>query len=456
MKFLAEEGDLNIATGKNVGGRVRLFLKNVTIRDVLDIVALTYELAYVVQNGIIHVMTEADYQRLFGASFADQRQIRRLQLKHGDPTNVAALLGNMKSAVGRVIADAKTRTIVLIDVPEKLEQMVAAAEGMDKATQMETQVFELRYAKAEEVAPEVEKVITPEIGAVRLDKRSNTLVVTDLLPNMPEVKRVIEAFDRKTREVIIEAMIIEVRLDDKFQYGINWEKIFKGFKDLTIEGTFPITPALSTSGKLTVGTLAKDNFTTVIEFLETVGTSKVLSKPRIAVIENEEASILVGTREAFVTSVATQSQASTTTSEDITFIDVGVQLKVTPSINQDGYVTMKIKPEVSSVSSTLTTALGNQIPIVATSTAETTVMVKDGTTIVIAGLMSEGTTEKTEKIPLLGDLPFIGSAFKGWHETVAKTELVFFLTPTIISGRESVTGVASLFEKKKDEEKSRN
>jgi len=378
MKFLGEEGDLNIATGKNVGGRVRLFLKSVTIRDVLDIVALTYELAYVVQNGIIHVMTEADYQRLFGASFADQRQIKRLQLKHADPASVAALLGNMKSSVGRVIADATTRTIVLIDVPEKLEHMVAAAEAMDQATRMETQVFELRYAKAEEVAPEVEKVITPNLGAVRLDKRSNTLVVTDLPSNMLEVKKVIKAFDRKTREVIIEAMIIEVRLDDKFQYGINWERVFKGFKNLTIEGTFPIAPALSTSGKLTIGTLSNDNFTQVIEFLETVGASNVLSKPVIAVIENEEASILVGTREAFVTSVATQSQASTTTSEDITFIDVGVQLKVTPSINQDGYVTMKIKPEVSSVSRTLTTALGNEIPIVATSTAETTVMVNAG------------------------------------------------------------------------------
>ncbi len=105
---------------------------------------------------------------------------------------------------------------------------------------------------------------------------------------------------------------------------------------------------------------------------------------------------------------------------------------------------------------TLTTALGNQIPIVATSTAETTVMVKDGTTIVIAGLMSEETTENTRKIPLLADIPFIGSAFKGYDETVIKTELVFFLTPTIISGRDSVTGVASLFEKKKDEEKSKN
>ncbi|MFB3062956.1 MAG: AMIN domain-containing protein, partial [Candidatus Binatia bacterium] len=141
MKFLAEEGELNIVTGKNVGGRVSLSLKDVSIRDVLDIISLSYELSYVVQNGIIHVMTEADYQRLFGSSFADQRQVRRLQLQHAVPTSVAALLGNLKSTVGRVIADVQTRTIVLIDVPEKLEPMIEAAKSMDRATELQTQVF---------------------------------------------------------------------------------------------------------------------------------------------------------------------------------------------------------------------------------------------------------------------------------------------------------------------------
>lgn len=456
MKFLAGEGDLNIATGKNVGGRVRLFLKDVTIRDVLDIIALTYELAYVVQNNIIHVMTEADYQRLFGASFADQRQIKRLQLKYGDPTSVAALLGNMKSEVGRVIADAQTRTIVLIDVPEKLEQMVAAAESMDRATRMHTEVYELRYGKAEDVAAEVEKVITPQIGTVRLDKRTNTLVVNDLLPNMPEVKRVIEAFDRKTREVIIEAMILQVRLDDEFQAGVDWERLFKDIKELNLKGTFPISPALSTSGKLTVGTLATDNFTVVLEALQAVGTSNVLSKPRIAVVENEEAQILVGTREALVTSKVTQTQQADTTSEEITFVDVGVQLKVIPSINQDGYVTMKIKPGVSSVTRTLTTASGNQIPIVETSSAETTVLVKDGTTIVITGLMKDETVETTKKIPFLGDIPILGLVFQSRYESVVKTELVFFITPTIFSGRESVAGGAFLFGKEKNEENNKD
>jgi len=456
MKFLAEEGDLNIATGKNVGGRVRLFLKSVTIRDVLDIVALTYELAYVVQNGIIHVMTEADYQRLFGASFADQRQIRRLQLKHGDPTSVAALLGNMKSAVGRVIADAKTRTIVLIDVPEKLEQMVATAESMDKATQMQTEVFELRYAKAEEIAPEVEKVITPEIGAVRLDKRTNTLVVTDLLPKMPEVRKVISAFDRKTREVLIEAMILEVTLNDKYQVGVDWEKLFKSLKNLDFKSTFPILPAVATSGKLTVGVLEKNKFSLAIEALQTVGATNILSKPQILVVENQEAIIHVGTKEPFVSSALTQTQQAATTAEEITFIDVGVTLKVTPSINQDGFVTMKIRPEVSSVTETLTTASGNVIPIVAISEAETTVMVKDGTTIVIAGLIQDETKENTQKVPFLGDIPILKYAFQNWHESVDKKELVIFLTPTIISGQESVAGVSALFEKKKDKEKSKN
>ena len=451
MKFLAEKGDLNIVTGKNVGGRVTLSLKDVTIQGALDIIALTHELAYVLQIPIIHVMTDADYQRLFGSSFADQRQVKRLQLQYADATNVAAVLGNMKSAIGRVIADAQTRTIVLIDVPEKLAQMVEVVESMDRATELQTQVFELQYGKAEDVKAEVDKVLTPKLGAVSLDKRTNTLVVTDLPPKVQEIRQVIHAFDRKTREVIIEAKIIEVRLDDEFRMGVDWEALFSNLKDLTLKTTLPITPPLASSAKLIVGSLAKDKFTAVIEFLQTVGRVNILSTPQIAVVENEEATILVGTREAFVTSVVTQTANAATTAEDLTFIDVGIQLKVTPSINRDGFVTMKIKPEVSSVTRTLTTALGNEVPIVETSTAETTVMVKDGITIVIAGLMKNETIENEKKVPILGDIPILGLAFRSKQEKVTKTELIFFLTPTIISGHESVGGVGSAFGKKEGE-----
>ena len=453
MKFLAVQGGLNIVTGKNVGGRVTLSLKDVSIRDVHDIIALSYELAYVVQNGVVHLMTEADYKRLFGSSFADQRRVKTLQLRYADAANVAAVLGNIKSSVGRVIADVKTRTVVLIDVPEMLEKMAAAAEGMDQATELHTQVFELGYGNAEEVKAEVEKALTPDLGAVRFDKRTNTLIATDRISQMNEIRQVIKAFDRKTREVIIEAKIIQVRLDDQFQMGVNWEALFENLKDLRIKQTFPIVPPLASSLDLTLGTLADDGFTAVINLLQSVGTTNILSAPQIAVVENQEATILVGTREAFITSVVTQTQQAATTAEEITFIDVGVQLKVTPSINADGFVTMKIKPEVSSVTRTLTTAAGNAIPIVETSTAETTVMVQDGITILIGGLMKDELVETVKKIPVLGDVPYLGSLFRSRDEKVVKSELVIFLTPKIISGKDSVAGVASADRNRVNKEK---
>jgi type II secretory pathway component GspD/PulD (secretin) len=331
--------------------------------------------------------------------------------------------------------------------------MVAAAQSMDQAGQLQTQVFELRYAKAADVKVEVEKVLTPKLGAVRFDKRTNTLVVTDLVPQIREAQQVIDAFDRKTREVIIESKIIQVRLDDRFQMGVDWEVLFRKLSDLNVRQVFPVIPPLSLSSRLIIGSLAKDKFRAVVELLQTVGKTNILSTPQIAVVENEEAKILVGTREAYITSSITQTTGAATTAEQVTFVDVGLQLKVTPTINREGFVTMKIKPEVSSVARLLTTASGNQIPIIETSTAETTVMVKDGVTIVIAGLMKDETFTEERKLPILGDIPILGMAFRVRENRVSKTELIFFLTPSIISGKEAVAGVGHPLEKVEGEGK---
>jgi type II secretory pathway component GspD/PulD (secretin) len=451
LKFLAEQGDFNVVPGKNVGGRVTLAVKNLTIQDALDIIALTNELAYVVQNRVVHVMTEADYQRLYGAAFADQREVKTLHLQFADAAAVAAVLGNVKSAVGRVVADPQTRTIILIDVPEKVGQMLTAAEGMDRAAQLETHAFALRYGKAADIKAEVEKALTPKLGAIRVDKRTNTLVVTDLGPQLQEIQKVISAFDRKTREVVIQARILEVRLDDRLAMGVNWEAVFKALVDVQVRTVFPVTPALTSSGKVTFGTFSANSFRDVVELLQTVGKTNVLSTPQIAVVENEEAKILVGTREAYVTSAVTSTAVANTTAEQVTFIDVGLQLKVLATVNEDGFVSMKIKPEVSSVTRQLTTAAGNVIPIVDTSSAETTVMVKDGTTLVIAGLIKDEKIGAEKKVPILGDIPVLGALFRSREDRAAKTELVFFLTPMIISGGESVGGTGPGL--RKEEEK---
>ena len=120
--------------------------------------------------------------------------------------------------------------------------------------------------------------------------------------------------------------------------------------------------------------------------------------------------------------------------ESVNFIDVGVKLYVTPPIHDDDYITMKIKPEVSSVTRFVTTGNNNTIPVVETSQAETTVMVKNGVTIVIGGLIKDEKIDSVNKIPILGDLPILGAAFRNKNQLLRKTELVIFLTPQIISG----------------------
>jgi general secretion pathway protein D len=163
--------------------------------------------------------------------------------------------------------------------------------------------------------------------------------------------------------------------------------------------------------------------------------TNILSSPRITALNNEEAKILVGSTEPYVTTTTTTpATGAVTTAESVNFIDVGVKLFVTPVIHDDDYITMKIKPEVSSVTRFVTTGNKNTIPVVETSEAETTVMVKNGVTIVIGGLIKDEKIASVSKVPILGDIPLIGLAFKNTDEILRKTELVIFLTPQIISG----------------------
>ena len=167
-----------------------------------------------------------------------------------------------------------------------------------------------------------------------------------------------------------------------------------------------------------------------------------LSKASIilAVLNNEEARIHVGRREVYVTTTTTTGQSTQTTAEEVTFIDVGIQLAVTPTINDDGYITMKIKPEISSVVDEYTTPTNNVIPIIDTSMAESTVVVRNASTIIIGGLRRNDKTTSHQGIPFLMDIPVIGEAFKGRNDDLESTELLILITPVISGGDDLITG----------------
>jgi Flp pilus assembly secretin CpaC len=216
---------------------------------------------------------------------------------------------------------------------------------------------------------------------------------------------------------------------------------------LNLTGTFPVASSFTPSPLLTadylkmvVGTLATDKYTATINLLQTYGDTKILSRPRLSVVSNTEAKILVGSREAYVTQSQSQATSTTVTSESVSFIDVGVKINVVPTINKDGFITMKIKPEVSSVRETLTTALGSKVPIVETSEAETVVKVKDGQMIMIAGLIKDDKRNDKSGIPILCNLPLLGTLFSTTSTLKKRTELVIFIRPRIISGVGMIPG----------------
>jgi len=178
-----------------------------------------------------------------------------------------------------------------------------------------------------------------------------------------------------------------------------------------------------------------------VKALQEFGETRNLSSPSIAVINGEEAKIHIGRTEAYVTTTLATGSTTSSTAAQVTFLDVGVQLIVTPIINDDGFITMKIKPEVSSVDDHLTYQIAadvnNSVPLIARTTAETTVMVKDGNTIIIGGMRKDEKIKTVDKFPVLGDIPVLGMAFRKNSEQLEKDEIVVFITPRIISGEKN-------------------
>ena len=433
LKLISKKTGLNIVAGRNVKGTVTIYLKDIEAMEALRIILESHEMAFTEEGGILKVMMAKDYESAYGRKFGDKTKIKIVQLKATQASQALSFVNEIKSSIGKVIADDKSNTLILIDIPENIEQMIRLINEID--VKIETEVFVLSYAKAEEISEKIREALTPNVGSMKFDQRSNKVVVADTPQRIEEIKKMIEAFDEKLREVLIEARILQIVLSDQFKMGVDWEAIVSNFHRLNLKSDFDVLSSAEKRGQVSIGTLSADDYTVLIEALDTVGTTNTLSNPRITALNNEEARILVGSTQPYVTTTTTTPAAgATTTAESVNFIEVGVKLYVTPTIHRDDFITMKIRPEVSSVTEFLTTSNNNTIPIVDTSEAETTVLVKDGVTIVIGGLIKDETIESVKKVPLLGDIPFLGAVFRNRDHLIRKTELVIFLTPHIISG----------------------
>ncbi|MGE5197878.1 MAG: secretin N-terminal domain-containing protein, partial [Deltaproteobacteria bacterium] len=248
LKFLATKANLNIIPTKEVSGRITLMVQNVSLGDVFDIMLRSNSLAYDKQGEIYNVMTEKEYKARYGKNFSDIREVKLFNLKYAIPDQAFTLLDTLKSEIGKVILDAESGTILAIDTPKKLQDMQEALSLMDQKSII--RVFDLKYARAKDIEEQLKSQLDiKKVGSIKSDERTNQVVVQTLPQRMEEIAGLILSLDKKTREILIDAKIIQVKLSNALSSGVQWEGLFNLGKQfgMTYLGSYPFSAVQGTA-----------------------------------------------------------------------------------------------------------------------------------------------------------------------------------------------------------------
>ncbi|RMH76071.1 MAG: hypothetical protein D6681_21820 [Calditrichaeota bacterium] len=499
LKTLAAQGGINIVTSKGVQGTVTVFVDSITVMDAIELVVEMQGLAYYQEHGVVKVVTQEEYQNRFGRPFKDRMQTRVIPLRYASAEEVVKSLFPLKSRGGNLIAEQRSNSVIVVDlpavlrdmervirtldipletatfaldhvavqnieeivktmvspgakvkidpesnllvvmdVPERVQRVAEFVREADQPSEAVLEIFTLQYADAEAVAARLQDELSPGVGYAVADPKTNKIFVKDLPDHLPYIRQLVEVLDQRTQEVLIEAKIIQIALNDEHKLGVNWNVITEELEGTIDAGTnFRVLSDGDTGGRIKALGLMSGSYTIngLIEALQTVGKTELLSNPRITCVDGEEAHILVGSTVPYKTIDTRESQGVISTFEKVVTVEVGVKLNVTPMINEDGFITMKIRPEVSNV-----TGFVDNVPVIEKSESETTVIVKDGVTIIIGGLIKDQKIKTENRIPILGSIPILGFPFRSKSITNTKTELVILLRPQIITGDVDFSG----------------
>jgi general secretion pathway protein D len=288
-------------------------------------------------------------------------------------------------------------------------------------------------------------------GQIQADPATNALIITASEPQYRQLRSVIDKLDQRRAQVFVESLIAEVSADKAAEFGVQWmsgtgtngSTVGLLGTNFTVGGTnlFSLaagaaagTPTPSTgfnialgqqrNGVLALGALAR--------FLQTSGDANVLSTPNLLTLDNEEAKIVIGQNVPFVTGQYTANNSSSGAVNPFQTIerkDVGLTLRVKPQISENGTVKMQIFQEVSSIDSKSSSSAGL---ITNKRSIESSVLVDDGSIVVLGGLLQDDTINSQEKVPGLGDIPFFGSLFRSEARSRKKTNLMVFLRPVVV------------------------
>ncbi|WP_255876022.1 type II secretion system secretin GspD [Microbulbifer elongatus] len=367
----------------------------------------------------------------------------------------------------RIAVDERSNSILLTGDPVTRTQLKKVIQRLDQplAGEGNTAVVYVQYASAVDLKPILEgmsgsiqktekdqQVADVEVS-IQVNEELNALVLTAPPSLLETMKGVIAKLDVRRAQVLIEAIIVEVREGTESDLGVKWlagnnDDIFAGFEndvaigdpdgDNTIEvDGVPINPGsldplnLVRSG-LNLGFLSGTDVRVAINALATENNANILSTPQIMALDNEEAEILVGQNVPFITGSQLTTGSNNDPFQTIQRQDVGTILKVTPRVNNNNSVTLDIEQKVENVLPV--TGAASDI-VTSKREIRTKVLVDDGAILVLGGLIEDNLTEVKNKVPLLGDIPGLGRLFRNSEKDVGKTNLMVFIRPRILSNQ---------------------
>jgi len=322
---------------------------------------------------------------------------------------------------------------VLIAEPGKLKEEVGQSGY----------VVELKYARAEEVA----SMLSDLTKNVKIDQGGNRLICYTSPRVIREIERIVQSIDHPHTLVMLETRLIEVTLNDLDKYGINWGDLAPLESGVRYTGG-PVTENFQIKNWYQMPI----DFNVTLDMLIEEGDARVLMDSKLTTTNNREASLHIGEKIPYVI----QSYNLTSTggaNQQVEKEEVGVIVKMTPHINEEGQITLSLEPEVSSI--TGWKGPNADIPLVKIRKTSTTVRVEDGQPILLAGLLSEEKTNEQKKLPVLGQIPLLGMLFQHTREEVRRSNLIIEITPRIIKDASEIKFGAKVNNSYKNEKKSR-
>ncbi|MDJ0806941.1 MAG: secretin N-terminal domain-containing protein [Gammaproteobacteria bacterium] len=283
----------------------------------------------------------------------------------------------------------------------------------------EVRSFKIQYTQPSQVKSILKDYLS-SFGKITTLNDRGLLIVEDQPGYIDQIEALLSEIDREPKQILIEAKILEVTLTDSESFGLDWSKLFNTSAG---SGSFGIRNLSSVTNPGLFFQYLSPNIEIALNALKERGRLRTLSTPKLLAMEDRTAETVVGTRLGFrVTTTINQ-----VTSESIEFLETGIILKVTPSVDRQGKILLDIHPEVSDGS-----VSDDGIPSKTTTQLSTRMLVPDGQTVFLGGLIKHNTNESREGVPMLGDLPGVGLLFSNRSKNLTATEIVVLITPKVV------------------------